>query len=128
MKLHSDTLAEQDIYAAAKVAGVSVWELGRIRRPRKRANGWNLYLMGSSPYRSQATGQSAATWDEHGVFMAELYKRDPGLAIAYYDSLEHFLAETRRFVESPYNREQPESKRRRGPWLADSELLRLRGA
>lgn len=120
MKLYSDTLTETDIRDAAKVAGVSVWEMGRIKRPRKRTNAWNLYLYGSSPYRSQATGESAATWDEHGVFMDALYQRDPNMVIAYYKDRAHFMEETRRFVDSPYNREQPASKRKRGPWLANA--------
>lgn len=124
MKLYSDILSEEDLRAASGVAGVSMWELERIERPRKRQNAWNVYLTGSASYRSQATGEPAATWDEHGVWMAELYKRDPNLVVAYYRNLSHFVAETRRFVESPYNREQPERKRKRGLWLHDSDLLR----
>ncbi len=125
MKLYSDTLTNEDIRAAARIAGVYVWDIERIRRARVRANGWNLYLSGSSPYRSQATGERAATWDEHGEFMAALYKRDPQLRIAFYRDLAHFLSDTRSRVENAWNREQPESKRLRGPWLRDSELTKL---
>ena len=125
MKVYSDTLSKEDLREAATVAGVWVWEIEAMKRPRKRAHGWHVFLTGSSPYRSQATGVAAATWDEHGAWMAELNKRDPRLLVAYYRDLPHFLSETRAFAQSPYNREQPERKRKRAPWLSDSDLLKL---
>jgi hypothetical protein len=124
MKLHSDILTKEDIYEAAKIASVTVWDV-REFKARVRKTGWEIFLSGSSSHRSQATQQPAATWDEHGLFMADLYKRDPELRIAFYKSLDHFLDFTRQAVESEYNRRQPMSKKVTAPWLEDSELLRL---
>jgi hypothetical protein len=125
MRLYSDKLTEADIYDAARKTGVIVWECARFQRPRVRANGWNLYLMGTSPYTSQATGERAATWDEHGLWMAELYKRDPNLRVSWYRDLAHFVQVTRDERDCGYNRDQPESKRKRAPWLHDLDLLAL---
>ena len=124
MKLHSDILSDSDIYEAARIAGVTVWTCERFKA-RVRKTGWTIYLGGSSPHRSQATQQPAATWDEHGVWMAELYKRDPQLRVSFYKTLDHFLDFTRQHVESEYNRRQPMSKKVTGPWLNDAELLKL---
>lgn len=127
MKLYSDKLTNDDVTAAARKAGVTLADAKTIRRPRVRRYGWILHLSGSSSYRSQATGEPAATWDEHGVFMAELYKRDPKLRIAFYRDLQHFLTFTTKARDSFHNRELPEGRKVRAPWLEDRTLLFLAG-
>ena len=127
MRLYSDTLTREDILEAAKAAGVYIWEWNEIKRARVRRQGWNIYLSGSSSYRSQATGEKAATWDEHGIFMAALYRKDPKLRIAFYRDLRHFMEWTLNVRDSAYNRSQPESKRVRAPWLSDFLLQRKAG-
>ena len=76
-----------------------------IKRPRKRAKGWQVYLTGSSPYRSQATEYPAATWDEHGIWMHRLFQLDPNAVIARYDGLDDFMETTKRW--KPFKTKAP---------------------
>lgn len=40
----------------------------------------------SNGYVGEPLGEKAATFDEWGVFIAELFKRDPGAIVGYYNS------------------------------------------
>lgn len=96
MKVYSDTLTQADLREALP-KGVTLAVLEIISNTRKRRNGWIVSLSGSSPYRSQMSegGHRAATWDEHGLWMAELYRRDPNAVIGWYKTLDDFLTQTR---------------------------------
>src|SRR4051812_3698227 len=106
MKIYSNTLTRNDLYAALPM-GVHIVNCTELKRTRSKQDeilgvrtrdesgrryqyGWNVYLEGSSVHRSQhdagdgyGYGQ-AATWDEWGVWMAELYRRDPEVKIGWY--------------------------------------------
>lgn len=119
MKVYSDTLSYRDLREALpKGVEIAVSEI--IQRPRKRQNGWIISLTGSSPYVSQMSGLKAATWDEHGLWMAELYRRDPEAVIGHYKTRQQFIDETRDEAER-VRRHFPANhhyrKTRQAPWL-----------
>lgn len=107
MRIHSDILTISDVYQAATIAGggdhrtssvlVEVTQHGS----RQRARAFNLSLTGTSSRRpNNAAGgryahglgdAHAATWDEWGMFLAELFRRDPAAVVPkIYESGEHF--------------------------------------
>lgn len=103
MKLHSAKITSADVYAAARRAGVSVNELtehGSI----SHGKALSVYLEGSSSRQSNQRDHKAATWDEWGVVMADLYTIDPdamwGNPRWGYTSAEDFHTKTQnRFAE-----------------------------
>ncbi len=128
MKVWSDTLSTDDIRHATAGTGAWVAELSRIDNPRTRAHGWNIYLEGSSPYRSQATGGKAATWDQWGLWMARVFELDSDARIGPYDGRQSFIEQTteqmehqRRYIEE-YGGKPDAGKT--APWL-DPVKLRL---
>jgi hypothetical protein len=125
MKLYSDKLTDADIFNAARTAGVELYHCEPIGNTRVRRYGWEISLSGSSPYTSQSNftdPHKAATWCEHGIFMAELYKVDPKLRIANYKTLADFMETTRKLSEHPGNNIGKRAKHFRAPWLEDEEL------
>lgn len=102
MRIHTDSLTASDIYAAAAHAGggdyrtspvlVDVTEHGS----RKRARAFNVSLTGTSSRRTNGGNRGAgddyaATWDEWGMFLAELFRRDPDATIpGAYDTSGDF--------------------------------------
>lgn len=95
MRIHSDILTADDLRTAAQVAGddvrISVAEHGS----RKRARAFAFSLSGTSSrdrqWASDTLPVKAATWDEWGMVIAELFRRDPDATIAQaYPSAEFF--------------------------------------
>lgn len=102
MRIHTDRLTHQDVIEAARRAGrytvnVRFTEHGSQRRD----HAFNVSLTGTSSRRPNnaaggrfANGLSdahAATWDEWGMFLAELFRRDPAAVVPkIYESGEHF--------------------------------------
>lgn len=137
MKVWSDTLTRADLYACLP-ADVGIGEMRELRNPRKRARGWDLHLegYGTRHTRRRNTGQygaassayfNAATWDDHGVWMAALYEIDPDAAIAWYDNRADFYAKTER--EMRWRRTAKRGSRASAPWLegTTARLEYLRG-
>ena len=105
MRIHTDSLTEKDIYAAADRAGESVRVEMTQHGSRKRDRAFNVTLSGTSS-RKRNTGNygtagedsywgpdrsHAATWDEWGMFLAELFRRDADAIVpGAYESAEHF--------------------------------------
>jgi hypothetical protein len=91
MKVYSNTLTDQDLRDAAKAARVGLWVCDRITRTRISKNAWEVSLTGSSPYTSQMGDyHKAATYDEHGYWMAELFAKDPDARISWWKNADHF--------------------------------------
>lgn len=111
MKVYSDTLTDADLDAATTAAsshnpapsgdyqftGIVGFETCRkMTRPQIRKRGWDvrLYRIGST--RHFNTGQwgagddGAASYDDYGWFIAELFARDPQARIAEYDGAANF--------------------------------------
>lgn len=115
MKLYSDKLRRQDLYFYLP-DGVDA-DIQEIPNTRIRARGWIVHLEGMSERHRRATnsgnygggGHKAATWDDWGVWMYELFKIDPDARIGNYDGLQDFLKQTREY--------QPAGML--APWLAE---------
>lgn len=93
MRIHTSTLTEDDVRQAAKIAGVGVYRLGR-HGSRKRDHAFDVIIEGSGRTGTRY-GQNhdmiAATWDEWGIFLAELFRRDDTVTVPpYYYDAEHF--------------------------------------
>jgi hypothetical protein len=97
MRIHTDTLSYADVYAAAERAGNGVNVTATRRGSRKRDHAFNVYLTGTSSRRPNSQSGDyahdghAATWDEWGMFLAELFRRDPAATVpGVYETAEHF--------------------------------------
>ena len=94
MKYHTDTLARAD-FQAALPPGVWMTECGE-RGSRSHGRAFEVRLSGSSPYKQQGdTGYNAATYAEHGVFMARLFDAEPTMKIGHYRDRDDFHRQTR---------------------------------
>lgn len=100
MKVYSDSLERGDLWEALPEVSLYL-EAVTIKRPRTRSRGWTVRLealRNSGHYRNSgqygAEGTRAATWDEHGEWMARLFEKDPNAKITYYDGAEDFHAQT----------------------------------
>lgn len=95
MRIHTDNLSSEDVYAAAKIAGVSLHRMDP-RGSRSRARAFDVILEGTgrngNSGRWGSTGEyRAATWDEWGIFLGEVFRRDPGAIVPrVYESADHF--------------------------------------
>jgi hypothetical protein len=98
--IHSNTLTADDLYDAARtIPGVYVDELS-IHGSRDHARSFRVKLEGTGRQRNSGrwgadgSGQ-AATWDEHGAWMARVFDADPDArfgdkAHPIYQGREHF--------------------------------------
>ena len=122
MKVYSDTLTINDLYACLP-SGVGIAGVREIGRARKRARGWELSLEGYDARHTRRTNSGqygagerfAATWDDHGVWMNNLYERDPNAHIAWYENREDFYEKTAR--EMLWRRDAKRGVRAEAPWL-----------
>lgn len=94
MRIHSDILTQHDLTIASNLAGT--WHIRRTNHnSRKRAAAFDVALSGSSPSRAQADReQYAASWDEWGMYLAALYRRDPKMVTPYYADADDFHFQT----------------------------------
>lgn len=105
MRIHADSLTISDIYAATDRAGQNVRVVVTEHGSRKRARAFNVTLSGTSSRRRNtgnhgAAGEDsywgpdrshAATWDEWGMFLSELFRRDADAVVpGAYESGEHY--------------------------------------
>lgn len=108
MRIHTDTLTRQDLYAATRHAGEAHLEEcdehGSRSRKRSYDVGLAVYDGGkgtSHPYRRN-TGQYgaeggaiwAATYDEWGWWLAALFELDPLMIAGVYKGYDDFHAKT----------------------------------
>lgn len=121
MKIYSDTLTTEDLRDAAREAGVWMAICDPIT-VRLRKRGWIVSLSGASPYRSQMSGERAATWDQHGVWMDRLFAKDPDARIATYKGRDDFIAQTQERIDWQERavKEYGAKRELSAPWLATS--------
>lgn len=98
MRIHTNTLTASDIYAAANKAGAVVATFSG-HGSRSRARAFDVKLEGSSRRRPNggASGAGtgyAATWDQWGMFLAELFAKDGSMFTPYDKSAEYFADRT----------------------------------
>jgi hypothetical protein len=127
VKIHSDTLTANDLYSALP-RGVSAYVTPKGSRKRDHAFDVTLYVherddlhrrAGNSGGYGAAT-DIAATWDEWGEWMWNLYTLEPDILIGWYDSRSHFLEITKRERDLVRAWNKPESLQVRthtAPWL-----------
>ena len=114
MRLHSNTLTESDVYTAARKADVSVEHVA-THGSRKRRHGLEVALSGSGTSGGQwgGGGYKSATWDEWGIFLAELYRHDRNMiAGSAYKDAEHFAWAT----GNRYDSLKPSGQHKRHKW------------
>jgi hypothetical protein len=133
MKVYSDKLTLVDLRAALPM-GVFIEDLEVISKPRTRNDatgvrykqGWNIYLSGSSVRMGQHDRYTpAATWDEWGIWMAELYRLDPDVKIGWYKSHEDFISQTTHMRDHYANRNTMVAREHRAPWLKENENIMM---
>lgn len=101
MKIHTDTLTTRDlIYASVGIDGVFVEYIERGSRSRARAFDVALSALPRKGRRTRNSGNrgaahdSAATWDEWGVFIDDLFRTDPDAVIGDYRGYDDFRWQT----------------------------------
>lgn len=120
MRLHSSTLTRDDIAAATRAAGMTgVHAEISTHGSRVAARGFEVKLFGTSP-RMPNTGRygggryggdTAATWDEWGMFLAALFDLDPAMIVgpggrpAYADAAAFHAATCDRYRELTADRQ-----------------------
>lgn len=130
MLIRSDIITRATVGAAARTAGVNFIDTGsrdgwyepiREFKPKAFANGFEVFLAGSSPYAAQhGYGEKAATWDEWGVFIAALYSVDPNARIGPYADRADFIRQTgdeATRVQRWHNPNGYQARTHRAPWL-----------
>lgn len=93
MRIHTDTLTTSDLWQAARIAWVDMEVTTHGSRSRDHA--FNVTLRGNSKRRPNtgkngAANEFAATWDQWGVFLAELFDRDNGMTAGQYSDADKF--------------------------------------
>lgn len=89
MRIHTDTLTEREIRAAA--ARFNLYpEVLTKHGSRKRDHAFEVQLSGSSSRKAQSGEWNAATWDEWGAFIGYLFSLDSEATMSYYESAEAF--------------------------------------
>lgn len=108
MKIYSDTLQRSDLGVALIAAGLNdervyVDECMALPSPRLRQRGWKVRLTCTRSNRHRNSGthgaatweMPAASWDQHGRWMAELFERDPNARISNYNGRDDFHRATK---------------------------------
>jgi len=83
MRIHTDIITRGGIPGAGVAAGLYPHNLDVSEHgSRTHARAFEVHLTGTSHRRPNNRGTSddyAATWDEWGMFLADLYRLDPGM-------------------------------------------------
>ncbi len=127
MKIHSDTLTLNDLHRALP-KGVLMHCTQKGSRTRSHAFDVTLYVWEKDSLHRRfgnsggygAKDEVAATWDEWGIWIANLYAADPDAVMAYYKDHADFIAETTRTIENVRRRHKPtsvEARTHTAPWL-----------
>jgi hypothetical protein len=108
MKIHTDHISYTDLHDALRVAGLSaLYAEVSSHGSRSRHHSFNVKLTADAgrdrngkKRRLENSGQYgagynfAATYDEWGYWLAELFERDPDMTATYYKSRDDFHAQT----------------------------------
>jgi len=97
MKIHATLVSAKDLRAAADRAGVTLTRF-ELLNSRTHAHSWDVLLSGSGRRGTQyvsRTESPAATWDEWGMFLGALFRREPTMRCGntrrpIYADLSHF--------------------------------------
>jgi hypothetical protein len=100
MRIHTDTLTVDDLHTAAKLAGCNV-EAATRHGSTARDYALDFIMSGHGKARGQYGNldYNAASWDDYGIALAELFRRDPRAIVGTpgrptYDGATDFHRET----------------------------------
>lgn len=100
MRIHSDALTPSDFSEAAKVASCQVITVTR-HQSTARAYAFDFILTGHGRHGGAYGGldYTVGSWDDYGIALAELFRRDPRAIVGTpgrptYDGADDFHAET----------------------------------
>lgn len=108
MHIHSSVLAAVDFASAAHAVSEDAPDIYvdscSVHGSRKRTHGFKVALRGygarhtrrpnSGRYGATSDNSFAATYDDWGYWLAELYRRDDGMLAAHYGGAEDFHKQT----------------------------------
>jgi hypothetical protein len=89
VRIHTSVLSGVDLEIAARRANV-FFTRSTKHGSRKRDYAYDVILSGNSPFNQNGGNAKAATWDQWGIFLAELYKRDPDMITNAYPDVDTF--------------------------------------
>ena len=89
MRIHSNTLTVTDLVESARKANVT-FTRNTTHGSKKRKLAYDVILSGNSPFNQNRGNAKAATWDQWGIFLAELYKRDNEMFTTSYPDMDTF--------------------------------------
>lgn len=89
MRIHSDKLTVTDLVNAAHKANVT-FTRNTTHGSKKRKLAYDVILSGNSPFRQNGGNAKAATWDQWGIFLSELYKVDEDMVNTSYPDIDTF--------------------------------------
>lgn len=98
MKIHTNELMGGDIISAANTipAPFQCWLTDEGFGSRSHDRAYVVRCTGSHKVAPQGMpGHKAATYDEWGLFLAELFSRDPGMKAGNYNGAQDFIAQTK---------------------------------
>lgn len=103
LKIYSNYLLRDDLFEAAQEArmlgaGGHIQEIKPMGKTRTRTRGYEVQLTNPSSNRHRNSGthgaatweSSAATWDDHGHWFAQIFRRDPKAKCGPYDGVQDF--------------------------------------
>jgi hypothetical protein len=100
MRIHTDTLTPSDFSEAARVAGCQVITVTR-HRSTARGHAFDFIVTGHGRHGGAYGGVDYAvgSWDDYGIMLAELFRRDPRAIVGTpgrptYAGADDFHAET----------------------------------
>ena len=106
MRIHSDTLVRADLYAALAAipggdVGISCETPPSLHKSRSRDHAYSVALRGHGVRHTRrpntntgGSGEYAATYDDWGFWLAELFSRDPNAIAGPYKGAADFERQT----------------------------------
>jgi len=120
MKVYSHIITRADLYRTlADIDDVIVDDSGvREFIARDGTPAFELFLEGYGARHRRARNRrsgTAATWDDYGLWFAQLFKLDPAARISFYNGVGDFLDQTARYIPRGQS----------APWLHETIYLEL---
>lgn len=89
MRIHTDTLSYADMSRAAMFARVTFTTLEK-HGSKSRDHAFEVILSGESRRHQNGGSDMAATWDQWGVFLNDLFGMDDSVKCRTYEDVEAF--------------------------------------
>jgi hypothetical protein len=110
MKIYSDILESKDLWQSVPL--VCELEVETIWNARKKMHGWKVHLTcATGRYWTNSQGSRnrvrAASWDQWGIFIDDLFMKDPEATIGQYNGYRDFIEKTTAYIP----------KGMQAPWL-----------